>query len=420
MEAEKVAWAYGFKTARKWLTGVRARNTGSTYTERAYASALFKFCDWRKKNPDELITMHIEEVRTSGTETPTEDKLEEFCVMMEEAGKAKGKKGIKTTVVTRLHAPIKSFYRYNKTPLNMVTPRYATQPRQPHTTEQIKKLMQVANIRERAIIMFLKDSGISREDVIELIYGDIQDEYEHNRDVIHVQLIRQKAKVKYETFIGKEATEHLRTYLEYRARQGEKITKETRLFATLGGKPLTAQNLSVLFDRLGEKVGFKTSPHRFRKFFESCLGLAAPSILVKYWMGHTLGIEGHYFIPPPEKQREHYAQAYHEIEIFRTEVSEIERRKQQIRDSIALMVASGQLSQEKAEGITNNLQNVKSVQELEEGLRNEMRFYRTKEKDCTNGNCQKVIEETELTALLQQGWRFVATLPSGKVVVTNE
>lgn len=414
MEADKVAWAYSFNSSKRWLTAIKVDKTGSKYTEESYAAALFKFCGWMQKNPDELITLREQEIRNRKTAKNTEEKLRDFCVMLEEEGKGK------TTQVTKYHAPVKSFYKYHEVPLKMPTPKYATQPLQPHTAEQIKKLMQVADVRERAIIMFLKDSGMSREDVIKLTYGNIQDEYEHNKEIIHIQLIRQKGSVAYDTFIGKEATEHLRTYLEYRMRKGEVFTKETRLIASLGGKPMGVQNLSMIFARLSEKVGFDSSPHRLRKFFESCLGLAAPSICVKYWMGHALGIEGKYFLPPLEKQREHYSTAYHEIEIFRTEVSDVEKRKQTIRDQVALMVASRTLTQEAADGIINNLKNYKKMEELEHGFKNDMRFFRTKDKDCANGNCQKLILESELETFMQKGWKFVATLPSGKILVTNE
>jgi hypothetical protein len=40
--------------------------------------------------------------------------------------------------------------------------------------------------------------------------------------------------------------------------------------------------------------------------------------------------------------------------------------------------------------------------------------------DCANGHCQKIASEDELPQLLATGWTFVATLPSGKCVVSNE
>jgi hypothetical protein len=48
------------------------------------------------------------------------------------------------------------------------------------------------------------------------------------------------------------------------------------------------------------------------------------------------------------------------------------------------------------------------------------------EKQQTNNNCadgehcQKIVSEAELDAMLTQGWRVAAILPSGKIVVSNE
>ena len=420
MEAEKVAWAYTFKSAKRWLTAIMVDRTGSSYTERSYACALFKFCGWMQKNPDELIATRQEELKNEKTAMDTEEKLREFFAKLENEGKAKGLKGIKSSLVTKLHAPIKSFFKYNYVPLKMFTPKFATQPLQPHTMEEIKMLMQVADVRERAIVMFLKDSGTSREDAVKLTYRDIQSEYEQGKEIIHLQLTRQKEAVGYDTFLGKEAVDNLRVYLEYRKRQGETVTKETRLLATLHGKTLTPENLSMIFVRLSKKVGFDASPHRLRKFFASHLGLAAPSICVKSWLGHKLGVEGAYYLPPLEEQRLLYAEAYQKIEIFRTEVNAVDRRKQEIRDNIALLVASGAMKQEQADGINNSLKSVKKMEELEEGIRNNMRFYRSTDKTCVNGNCQKRIEESELDDYMQKGWHFIATLPSGKILVSNE
>jgi len=44
-----------------------------------------------------------------------------------------------------------------------------------------------------------------------------------------------------------------------------------------------------------------------------------------------------------------------------------------------------------------------------------------KNDDCTDGkNCQKVVNEGELPQLLSNGWKVVACLPSGAIVVSND
>ena len=41
--------------------------------------------------------------------------------------------------------------------------------------------------------------------------------------------------------------------------------------------------------------------------------------------------------------------------------------------------------------------------------------------NCSDGkHCQRIVSEDELSEMLANGWMFVATLPSGKCVVSNE
>jgi len=419
MEKNRNEWYKQFKTSLLWLTAVTADKTGSDHTILAYCKGLKTYCDWIGKNPDELIAERKAELKNEDTEMNAENKLRAFCVMLE-----KEKKLAKSTVVSKHHAVVKSFYSYNNLPLRLKTPRYASKECMPHTVEEIKALMNVADVRERAIMMVLKDSGISREDVVKLTYGNIQSEYEAKQDVIHVRLVRQKEQIEYDTFIGKNAIEYLKTYLDYRQRKGETITKNTPLLALLNGKPMSAGDLSAIFVRLGEKVGFKSSPHRFRKFFESHMGLSAESLLVKKWMGHALGVESNYFIPPIDKQRVKYAEGYKELDLYRTETSEVDVRRKSLFDQIMLFKPDTD-----SNALTNLLAKYTTHKQLDEfrdniskkGIENVMVYVRTKkDKDCKNDNCQKIITEEELAQYLAESWKVVTALPSGKLVITNE
>jgi integrase/recombinase XerD len=279
--------------------------------------------------------------------------------------------------------------------------------------------MSIADPRERAIMMVLKDSGISREDIVVLKYGDIQNEFETEKDVIHVRLVRQKELISYETFIGKNAIESLKAYLQFRKAKGEQITKDSPLIATVSDKAMKPEVLSTIFVRLSKKAGFLTSPHRFRKYFESHMGLSAPSILVKYWMGHSLGVEKSYFMPTLEKQRDAYAQAYKEIDIFRTETSDVERRTQMLIDQIVLVKPDVD-----KKALRNLLAKMKTTKDIDDmtnkGLVNILSMLKTEKESKHETDCQKIISESELSKFLNDGWKVITCLPSGKIVISNE
>jgi len=415
-------WCNSFKSAKLWLNAVHTDKSGSIHTHKAYCKALKTFSDWIGKDPDQLIAERRTEIKNDETEMNAENKLREFCLWLETElmkGKKEGTGNVKRTIVCKYHAPLKSFYSYNNLPLKLKTPKFLMREREPHKTEEIKALLQIANVRDRAFIMLLKDTGMSREDILSLTYGDIQKDYEANKDFILVKVVRQKEMIEYHTLLGPNAVNALRPYLDLRARQGQKITKDTPLMSMMNGDFMTPENFSMMFQRLSKKAGFMTSPHRFRKFFESHMGLSAPSVMVKYWMGHSLGVEKHYFRPEPQDQLRKYKEAYKEIDMEKRELNEFESRKQQFNDLAAMMLATGQINQEKYEGIVNSLKKVTKMQELEYGIKNEMRFFKPK-KECNDGDCQKIIAEEALESYLGNGWHVVATLPSGKIVVSNE
>lgn len=404
-EKERIAWCFKFESGKRWLTAISVDKSGSKHTQREYARALKRFCEWVGKNPDQLIAERKEQLKNPETENLAEDKLREFCATL---------KTSRTTLATKYHAPIKSFYAHNNQPLTLPTPKHTTKERSPHTTEQIKTLMSIADPRERAIMMLLKDSGISREDIVVLKYGDIQNEFETDKDVIHIRLVRQKEQIEYDTFIGKNAIEVLKAYLQNRKAKGEQITKDSPLIATVSDKAMKPEVLSTIFVRLSKKAGFLTSPHRFRKYFESHMGLSAPSILVKYWMGHSLGVEKSYFLPPLEKQREAYAQAYKEIDISEKPMNKIEMYKQQ-----TLISAKQWMQPEQYQLFELEVLKANTIEFVDECVRNAREKLNHIQR---NGGYSKqlIIDEPLLQNYLEQGFKYLATLPSGKILISNE
>lgn len=412
-EKERIKWCYSFKTSKRWLTAIKVDGSGSKHTEREYSRAIYTFCEWINKNPDQLIAERRLELKNEDTKKNAEDKVREFCVMLQNTRDI-----TRTTIATKYHAPLKSFYNYNDVPLKLRTPKHTMRRREPHTTAEIKALMQIADVRERAIIAVLKDSGISRQDVVTLTYGDIKTEFETEKQFIHLKVIRQKESLEYDTFIGRNAVECLKAYLTKRKNLGEHITDESPLIASLQGMSISPEGLSLIFIRLSKEAGFKTSPHRFRKYFESHLGLSVPSMLVRYWMGHSLGVEGHYFLPPIVKQREKYIEGYKEIDIFKTELSELELRKRMKLDQLKTDVDPETF--EKLERLIMNTKNAQEFEEVLTHIRNRRERLERLERNGGSEISRIIISEDQLENYLTRGFRFVSVLPSGKILVSNE
>ena len=77
--------------------------------------------------------------------------------------------------------------------------------------------------------------------------------------------------------------------------------------------------------------GYQIHFHVFRKWYETMLERAGVNrLLIEKWMGHTIGVQGDYYLPTPEDEAEAREKAAEALRIF----GKIERPKPQLPESI--------------------------------------------------------------------------------------
>jgi len=410
-------WVRKFDAGRRWLDGVAADRSGSLQTEEQYARCLKQFCEWVGKNPDELIAEREEQIKSEDKkiQRKAEENLKAFCLYL---------KREKEITFDIFHSAVRSFYRYNYNPLMVRTPKTSFNTIRPVTIEDLRVVDMASDERRRFFIRFLKDSGMSREDAVEVTYGDIKSEFERGERFIRINAKRRKEGINYETFIGPNAIEALKIYLRIRRNAGETITDETYLIATKRGKKMSPTTLTIDLMRLGKKVGVALSPHRLRKFFETYLSLAKiHPVTLKYWMGHKLSgdIEAKYIIPPPPEQKNLYMGGYPKIDIAGQQLNEEERRIQATFDNLRL---TGFSEEDIERYLEQRGKTWTTAKELILVVRQRAgRPKPTENADCPDGkNCPvfKEISEEELLTHLQDGWRITHNLKNGKVIMQRD
>ena len=77
----------------------------------------------------------------------------------------------------------------------------------------------------------------------------------------------------------------------------------------------------ALLKRLGldkrDSVGYMLHPHVLRKWFKTCLEMANVNrLLIMSWMGHDVGVQGVYFMPPPNEVKKEVEKAEKALQIF--------------------------------------------------------------------------------------------------------
>ena len=128
------------------------------------------------------------------------------------------------------------------------------------------------------------------------------------------------------------------------------------------------------------------------------------------------GEESPYSQPAISQLRDKFREAVHLLE-FTTETPTVS--KEALREEITKT-----LEEEKLKSIAEKYH--VTLEQVKTAMRSrktdwEKVLAKRKPDNCADGrHCQRIVSEDELPELLTAGWRFVATLPSGKVVVSNE
>jgi hypothetical protein len=177
--------------------------------------------------------------------------------------------------------------------------------------EELARILDVADLRERAMISMLALGGFREGTLVRLQYRHVCEELERNIIPLHLHVESEITKGKYhdyDTFLGAEAVGYLKLYLEKR-KQGSpdgKIPPETlhdrspliRDAQSVTPKPLGEKQIYKLIHGVYHKAdllkkdgngGYDLRVHSLRKFFKTQLmALGVQSDYVDYMMGHTV------------------------------------------------------------------------------------------------------------------------------------
>jgi integrase len=393
---ERLTYIESFPEGQKALD----KCTSTLESRYQYAKAMFLFCkEFMRKTPTQITSEYIADIKANQYEgfDKWESLFEDYTIFL--------KKRFKSGTAAYYFAAAKALINANvphSLRLQAKTPESYSTPTQVITIEDLKEVYSMANVRERAFISVLKDSGMSADDALRLTIKDLEG-FTKGERWLHIRTVRQKEHVDYETFMGPNAADDLRAFLNLRQRRGENITDNSPVFGTIQ-KPfrrLEIQTLKIIFFNLTNKTGISISTHRLRKFFETYMALVVRHpIILKYWMGHKIrkgrDVEARYIIPPTPEQLALYKEAYKNIDLIG---ATIEDRLKVIED------------------LTKSL----TPEQRELMQKHDIRFRKRAAKHETNGgDCGENFEqisEAQLLSYLNAGWQIVHRLANGKVIV---
>ena len=340
-----------------------------------------------------------------------------------------------------LFAAIRSFYSEYEVPLTTVKGVFGKvrtkYKRKQMTLDEAKKIIGASPQREKTILIIMLQSGMSIGDVLFKFtykWKDIKPQL--NKPRIRIEMEGRKGNVEpYFTYISRDAIQELKKYI---AKRGEPKEGEA-IFITSTGRALMRMEVYNVLRPIYRKAGIDKeyrshTTHMLRKLFKTESRPPERGIdqdIIEFMMGHKAGLDavGGVYDRTPELYAEVIEGEYEKLEpylnIFSQEKTQIElqKRKQTIED-LARMLPD--MTREKLETLKQILAHAETEEEMERGFeewRSRTKLepirresgYATEEEDC-----QKIIDESELPEYLKKQWHVVCTLPSGKIVVSNE
>ena len=185
------------------------------------------------------------------------------------------------------------------------------------TQEELKRIFQAGDPRERACSILMAHSGLRPESIGDykgddgLTVGDIPEMEITNGEVkftkipaiVNVRGEISKTGKPYITFLGDEGCSYLKAYLEERLRSGENLTKDSPLIVASKSKLRTGFirtiNISDIVRMPIRKAGLSMRPYVLRGFFDTQLLIAESKIGLPrdyrvFWMGHSGSMESKY------------------------------------------------------------------------------------------------------------------------------
>jgi len=391
---------------------------GTTRSTDVAKSRFKNYLAFRNMNCEELIK-EIHEDRKGekiNRSYRPEKKVNEFTEWMLED------LGYSTHYVSSAQGTIRAFYKFHDFPLHSaqlkrVEGKTKTKNKAVRLTK--KKMAQLYNStpskRNKALMLFLYQTGQGREQISKLNFGDVAEELKEGKSPLMIDYGGRKGHANdYCTFLGADGIHALKEYLEERAEKlglesWKEIDYDAPLFAKRNGEDrltqgaiseilkYVARNTDVVSDEKMEYADMNPiRPHAFRHNFRTKLkNINAAN--TEYMMGHDLGIEGVYElngIEDKEDLREFYAENFEpKLSIQATSREKEAYVSGEFEDlkgeEIRSIVGENHYSKEEVEGIRNGLRKEK------ENLRKELLEEINEQKEKIEDQREKIEELSE-------------------------
>ncbi|HYV52511.1 MAG TPA: site-specific integrase [Candidatus Eisenbacteria bacterium] len=289
-----------------WLESFKSQST-----KKSYKIHLLMFCKYHNTDPDSLVQLKADQIK---------NMVIDYIVQLKKVAKqyvSKAKRGeicvnsIKTYVMG-----IQSFLEFHEIALpgkkisRFYPPEIANNLRA-YTKEEIIKILSVADLRDRCIILLMISTGIRVGAIKSLKLKHLK---KLKEEIGILTVYAESKNDRYNALITPECIAAIDDYLQYRKKQCEKITDDSYIirdkFATFSkktnrAKPLSENTINKQMRKAGLSYEELQPDHSLRRFFNTALMNSDVTYSFKeLMMGHSVKLDNVYYDKDNEKSRE--------------------------------------------------------------------------------------------------------------------
>ena len=416
----------------------RSTARGSSLTAEVRLRRLGRACELLDLEPRDIVEEARDDLKGFT------DRIDDVVDVMEGMGLSPG-------YITGILKALKSWLRFNDLKLiRRITISNAgrtptIEDEQIPSKEELSRIFRVSPPRVRVAEAFIAladlrpqvlgdhrgQDGLRLRDLPELRIEGGRVTFEMIPTMVVVRTPLSKAKHKYFSFLPEEGCTYLAEYLESRIREGEELTPDSPVIGhkTRGRAVnpfIRTVKLGDLIRRSMRKAGVRKRPYVLRCYAETQLIIAESKGKIshpylQFIAGHKGDIEARYSTNkgrlPPEMV-EGMRQAYKECEPFLSTVAQpmeqsaiVNEAKMEALKSIARSLFGVDLIEVKI-AKERELGRELNVDDQIVLFEDEIRKIREGEADP-----QMIVGEEELENHLSEGWEFVSTLPSARILI---
>lgn len=302
-----VPFAFENETILEMAKQLYRKTSKSGKTLGNYVHAICRVSASLGKTPDQMIA----ECRLSDG-TPNIKALYNYAETIDDWLADLAAEGLASSSVANYLKGPKALFQKNRLELSYpfdLKQKITYKDRSP-TPEELQYLIDLATIRDKAIIALLALGGFREGTLASLKYRHVKEDLEAKIMPIHVHVEAEITKGKYhdyDTFLGREAVDYLGAYLDQRRkgsprgrRKPEEIHDNSPLFLVANiAKPtrLREEGIWNVMRRIYFKAGltkkrgtrYELRVHSIRKYFKTQLtALGVNDDYIEYMMGHTV------------------------------------------------------------------------------------------------------------------------------------